>query len=220
MPDMKIAPSILSADLSRLGEEIKVVEEGGADWLHIDVMDGHFAPIITIGPILVSTIRKITKLPLDVHLMVYNPDGFIGQFAEAGSDIIVVSAEACTHLHRTIHLIKEKGCKAGICLNPATPLSALDHVLSYIDMVTILMVNPGFKGQKFIPGLTAKIQQLRKSIDEKAHPIRIQADGGISLDNISQVAQAGADTFVTGTAVFSADNYKEVIHELRLRAQM
>ena len=220
MLDTKIAPSILSADLTRLGEEILAVEEAGADWLHIDVMDGHFAPIITIGPVMVSAIRRATKLPLDVHLMITNPEGCIEQFAEAGADYIVVSVEACTHLHRTIHLIKDVGCKAGICFNPATPLSALEHVMEDIDMVTILMVNPGFKGQKFISGLTGKIQQLQKTIEEKNHAIRIQADGGISLDNIAHAARAGADTFVTGTAVFSSKDYKEAIDELRLRARI
>jgi ribulose-phosphate 3-epimerase len=215
MSNKKLAPSILSADLTRLAEEIKKVEEGGADWLHIDVMDGHFAPMITLGPVFVSAIRSITKLPLDVHLMIDNPDGFIEPFSEAGADIMVVSVEACSHLHYTIQCVKKGGCKAGVCLNPATPLSVLEGIIEDIDMVTLLMVNPGFKGQKFISGLINKVQKLRKMIDERGLQIDIEADGGISQDNIAQVAKAGANVFVTGTAVFSANDYKRAIQDLR-----
>jgi ribulose-phosphate 3-epimerase len=211
----KIAPSILSADLTRLGQEIEAVEKAGADWLHVDVMDGHFAPLITLGPLVISAVRKITKLPLDVHLMIENPDRFIEPFAEAGADILVVSLEACTHLHRTIHFIKDKGCHAGVCLNPATPIYMLDDILSDIDLVTLLLVNPGFKGQKFIPRLVNKIKQLRKIIEERGLEVSIEADGGVSLDNIGQLAQAGANIFVAGTAVFTSADYRQTISQLR-----
>ncbi|MDY6856591.1 MAG: ribulose-phosphate 3-epimerase [Thermodesulfobacteriota bacterium] len=215
MSDKKLAPSILSADLTKLAQEIKKVEEGGADWLHIDVMDGHFVPMITLGPIFVSAIRSITKLPLDVHLMIDNPDRFIEPFSKAGADILVVPIEACSHLHYTIQSIKKGGCNAGVCLNPATPLSFLEGIIEDLDLVTLLMVNPGFKGQKFISGLIHKVKDLRKMIDERGLQIDIQADGGISQRNIAQVAKAGADIFVTGTAVFSTNDYVSAIQELK-----
>ena len=220
MSDKKIAPSILSADLARLAQEVEAVERGGADWIHIDVMDGHFAPAITIGPLVVSAIRKTTKLPLDVHLMIDNPDNFIDSFSEAGADIIVVSVESCPHLHRTIHFIKEKVGKVGICLNPATPLSTLEDILSEIDLVALLLVNPGFKGQKSNPKIVHKVERLRNMIDEKGLQVDIEADGGITLDNIAQVSKAGADIFVAGSAVFSTEDYRETIQKLRDRAQM
>ena len=166
MSRKKIVPSILSADLTRLAQEVEAAEKGGADWLHVDVMDGHFAPAITIGPLIVSALRKTTKLPLDVHLMIENPDRYIEQFSEAGADIITVPVEACTHLHRTVHFIKDRGCQVGVCLNPATPLSLLDCILPDLDLVILLMVNPGFKGQKLDPALLAKIRALRKLINE------------------------------------------------------
>ena len=219
MSRKKIAPSILSADLTRLAQEVEAAEKGGADWLHVDVMDGHFAPAITIGPLIVSALRKTTKLPLDVHLMIENPDRYIEQFSEAGADIITVPVEACTHLHRTVHFIKDRGCQVGVCLNPATPLSLLDCILPDLDLVILLMVNPGFKGQKLDPALLAKIRALRKLINEGGLQANIEADGGISLDNISQVAGAGADIFVAGTAVFSSKDYGETISKLRNLAE-
>jgi len=219
MSRKKIAPSILSADLTRLAQEVEAAEKGGADWLHVDVMDGHFAPTITIGPLIVSALRKTTKLPLDVHLMIENPDRYIEQFSEAGADIITVPVEACTHLHRTVHFIKDRGCQVGVCLNPATPLSLLDCILPDLDLVILLMVNPGFKGQKLDPALLAKIRALRKLINEGGLQANIEADGGISLDNISQVAGAGADIFVAGTAVFSSKDYGETISKLRNLAE-
>jgi len=219
MSRKKIAPSILSADLTRLAQEVEAAEKGGADWLHVDVMDGHFAPAITIGPLIVSALRKTTKLPLDVHLMIENPDRYIEQFSEAGADIITVPVEACTHLHRTVHFIKDRGCQVGVCLNPATPLSLLDCILPDLDLVILLMVNPGFKGQKLDPALLSKIRALRKLINEGGLQANIEADGGISLDNISQVAGAGADIFVAGTAVFSSKDYGETISKLRNLAE-
>ena len=219
MSDKRIAPSILSADLTQLAQEVDAVEKNGADWLHIDVIDGHFAPTITLGPLIVSAVRKIAKLPLDVHLMIDNPDQFMEPFSEAGADILVVPIEACTHLHRTVHFIKDKGCKVGVCLNPATPLSTLDNILPDLDLVTLLMVNPGFKGQKFIPKSVQKIKKLRKIINEKGLEVDIEADGGVSLENIAQLAEAGADIFVTGSALFSAENYEETICKLRDQAQ-
>ncbi|OGW15950.1 MAG: ribulose-phosphate 3-epimerase [Nitrospinae bacterium RIFCSPLOWO2_12_FULL_45_22] len=219
MSRKKIVPSILSADLTRLAQEVEAAEKGGADWLHVDVMDGHFAPTITIGPLIVSALRKTTKLPLDVHLMIENPDRYIEQFSEAGADIITVPVEACTHLHRTVHFIKDRGCQVGVCLNPATPLSLLDCILPDLDLVILLMVNPGFKGQKLDPALLAKIRALRKLINEGGLQANIEADGGISLDNISQVAGAGADIFVAGTAVFSSKDYGETISKLRNLAE-
>src|SRR3989304_5956293 len=215
MSRKKIAPSILSADLTRLAQEVEAAKKGGADWLHVDVMDGHFAPTITIGPLIVSALRKTTKLPLDVHLMIENPDRYIEQFSEAGADIITVPVEACTHLHRTVHFIKDRGCQVGGCLNPATPLSLLDCILPDLDLVILLMVNPGFKGQKLDPAMLSKIRALRKLINEGGLQANIEADGGISLDNISQVAGAGADIFVAGAAVFSSKDYGETINKLR-----
>lgn len=219
MTKKKIAPAILSADLTRLAQEIEAAEKGGADWFHVDVMDGHFAPNITIGPLVVSALRKTTKLPLDVHLMIENPDKYIEPFSQAGADIIVVPMEACTHLHRTVHFIKDNGCQVGVCLNPATPLSTLDCILPDLDLVTLLMVNPGFKGQKFNPALLGKIRTLCKMINQRGLQVNIEADGGISLDNIVQASEAGANIFVAGTAVFSTKNYGETISSLRNLAE-
>lgn len=216
---IKIAPSILSADFARLGEEIQSVEKAGADWIHVDVMDGHFVPNITIGPPVVASLRKITKLPLDVHLMIENPDKYIEAFAEAGSDIITIHAEACGHLHRTVHAIKDKGKKAGVSINPATPLSALEWILSEADLVLIMSVNPGFGGQKFIPEVLPKIKELRGILTEKSLTVDIEVDGGINPENIASVAEAGANIFVAGNAVFKTKNYIETIRTLRSAAQ-
>ncbi len=214
----KIAPSILSADFSRLGEEIVEVEKAGADYIHIDVMDGHFVPNITIGPMIVKAVKKCTDLPLDVHLMVENPDLYIREFVSAGGNIITVHSEAtaATHLHRIVQLIKEVGAKAGVALNPATPLSVLDYVLDDLDMVTIMSVNPGFGGQSLINSALNKIPFLKRMIDKRGlHHIEIEVDGGIKVDNIASVAKAGADVFVAGSAVFGSDNYKKTISAMK-----
>jgi ribulose-phosphate 3-epimerase len=214
-PMKLIAPSILSADFSRLGEEIKAVEAAGADWIHIDVMDGHFVPNITMGPIIVEAARKSTRLPLDVHLMIENPDRYIPDFAKAGADYIAVQAEACVHLHRTVHLIKESGAKAGVALNPSTPLSALDWVLEDLDFIVIMSVNPGFGGQKFIRNSLDKIRKLRAMLQDHGLKALIQVDGGVNKNTIDKIAQAGADVFVAGSAVFGSSDYGETISSFR-----
>ena len=212
---IKIAPSILSADFSRLGEEIKAIDYAGADYVHVDVMDGHFVPNITIGPLIVDAVRPVTELPLDVHLMIENPDQYIPGFAKAGADIIVVHAEAVRHLHRTVQLIKSLGKKAGVSLNPATSLSALDIILPELDLVLLMTVNPGFGGQSFIESSLPKISELRHRIDALGLPIELEVDGGVKVDNIEQIAAAGADVFVAGSAVFGADDYKATISQLK-----
>jgi len=212
---IKIAPSILSADFARLGEEIKAIEAGGADYVHVDVMDGHFVPNITIGPLIVAAIRPVTRLPLDVHLMIENPDQYIPDFAKAGADIIVVHAEATSHLHRTIQLIKSFGKKAGVSLNPATPLSALEMILPDIDLALLMTVNPGFGGQSFINSCLPKITALRQMIDALGLPIELEVDGGVKTDNIEQIAAAGADVFVAGSAVFGTADYAATIAQLK-----
>jgi len=213
---VKVAPSILSADFSRLGEEIRAVEAAGADIIHIDVMDGHFVPNITIGPLIVQAARKVTKLPLDVHLMIENPELFIADFAKAGADYLTVHAEAAYHLHRLVQSIREhKGVKAAVSLNPATPLEALDYVLGDLDMVLIMSVNPGFGGQAFIPSQLDKIRGLRKRIDDRRLDLEIEVDGGIKTDNAAEVAAAGADILVAGSAVFGAKDYAAAIKGIR-----
>ncbi|HNR14306.1 MAG TPA: ribulose-phosphate 3-epimerase, partial [Thermodesulfobacteriota bacterium] len=208
-----IAPSILSADFSRLGEEVKAIESAGADWVHVDVMDGHFVPNVTIGPLVVESIRKITTMPFDVHLMIENADAFIQDFAEAGADILTVHVEASTHLHRSIQLIKAQGCKAGVVLNPATPLSTIDYILSDVDMVLLMTVNPGFGGQKFISSVLPKITQLRRMIEERNLDISIEVDGGVNSDTISTVSRAGANILVAGSAVFHSKDYGKTIRD-------
>ena len=212
---IKIAPSILSADFSRLGDEVRAIDVAGADYIHIDVMDGHFVPNITIGPLVVGAVRPVTELPLDVHLMIENPDQYIPDFARAGADIIVVHAEAVRHLHRTVQLIKSLGKKAGVSLNPATSLSALDIILPDLDLVLLMTVNPGFGGQSFIESSLPKITELRRRIDELDLPIELEVDGGVKVDNIEEIAAAGADVFVAGSAVFGADNYQTTISRLK-----
>ena len=212
---VKIAPSILSADFSRLGEEVKAVEEAGADWIHVDVMDGRFVPNITIGPLVVESLRKVTELPLDVHLMIENADQYIGDFAKAGADIISVHVEACPHLHRTIQSIKENGAKAGVVLNPATTLFALDEIIEQVDMVLLMSVNPGFGGQKFINSVLSKIELLRNTLNESGVELDLQVDGGIKPDNAAIIKQAGANVLVAGSAIFGSDDYKKAIEELR-----
>ena len=211
----RIAPSILSADFTRLGEEIKAVEDAGADWIHVDVMDGHFVPNITMGPIIVEAARQTTSLPLDVHLMIENPDRFISDFISAGADLISVQAETCTHLNRTVQLIKESGAKAGVALNPATPIQAVQWVLEDIDFVLIMSVNPGFGGQQFISNSLEKIRDLKKFIQSSGLPVLIQVDGGVNKGTIKDVSLAGADVFVAGSAVFGSDDYKETIRTFR-----
>lgn len=202
----KIAPSVLSADFSRLGEEIKKIEEGGADYIHLDVMDGQYVPNITFGAPIIRNIRKITEIPFDVHLMIDRPERFLVDFAEAGSDIITVHAESTTHLHRTIQEIKSLGKKAGVSLNPATPLSVLDYIIEDLDLILIMSVNPGFGGQSFIPAIMEKLRKTRKLIDEKNPDIILQVDGGIKLDNAKEIIDAGADLLVVGSDIFGHDD--------------
>jgi len=210
-----IAPSILAADFSRLGQEVRDVETAGADWIHVDVMDGHFVPNITMGPIIVKAVRKSTTLPVDVHLMIENPDQYVSDFARAGADYISVQVEACVHLQRSIHLIKDLGKKAGAVLNPATPLSAIDWVLADLDFVLIMTVNPGFGGQKFIQNSIAKIQTLRTLIDTKGYNTLIQVDGGVNRNTVETVINAGAQVLVAGSAIFGTDDYKAAIEILK-----
>jgi ribulose-phosphate 3-epimerase len=213
---IKIAPSILSADFSRLGDEIRAVEAAGADIIHVDVMDGHFVPNITIGPLIVEAARRSTKLPLDVHLMIENPERYLADFAKAGADYLVVHVETGFHLHRLVQSIKEhKGVKAAVALNPATPLSALDHILPDLDMVVIMSVNPGFGGQSFIPSAMDKIRQLRKRIDDLGLKIEIEVDGGVKPENAADVINAGADILVAGSAVFGTKDYAAAIRGIR-----
>lgn len=212
---VKIAPSILSADFSRLGEEIKAVEAAGADWIHIDVMDGQFVSNITIGPPIIESIRKCTKLPLDVHLMIQNADCYLKSFADAGADILTVHVEACPHLHRTVQAIKELDVRAGVVLNPSTALSTLEEIMVDIDMVLLMSVNPGFGGQEFIPSMNDKIANLRDIIDRFDTDIDLEVDGGIKTSNVKEVKEAGANIIVAGSAIFGSDDYKKTIKELR-----
>jgi ribulose-phosphate 3-epimerase len=211
----KIAPSILSADFSRLGDEIRAVEAAGADYIHIDVMDGHFVPNITIGPLVVDAARRVTSLPLDVHLMIENPDRYIPDFAAAGADIIVVHAEAVHHLHRTVQLIRSLGKKAGVSLNPATPLNVLEYVIADLDLVLLMTVNPGFGGQSFIEACLPKIQALRAMLDRRGGEAELEVDGGVKISNIARIAHAGADVFVAGSAVFGSLDYAATITEMK-----
>jgi ribulose-phosphate 3-epimerase len=210
-----IAPSILSADFSALGEEIAAVEAAGADWIHIDVMDGHFVPNITMGPGVVKSLRKMTVLPFDVHLMIENPEQYIQPFAEAGSDRITVHMEALIHLHRTVSQIKELGLKAGVSLNPATPLSFVESILTDIDLLLIMTVNPGFGGQQFIKTMLSKIRQARELIDRLAPAVLLEVDGGVTLTNMPAILKAGADVFVAGASIFGSGNYRDTIGKMK-----
>ncbi len=212
---IKIAPSLLSADFARLGEEVRAVAQAGADYIHIDVMDGHFVPNLTIGPLVVAAVRKVTDLPLDVHLMIEAPDRYIPDFARAGADIITVHQEAVPHLHRTVQLIKSLGKKAGVSLNPATPVSTLDVILDELDLVLLMTVNPGFGGQEFIASGLDKIAALRREIDRRGLSVELEVDGGVKPDNIAAVAAAGAEVFVAGSAVFNSPDYAATIAALR-----
>lgn len=212
---VKIAPSILSADFSKLGEEIKDVERGGADYIHVDVMDGHFVPNITIGPLIVEAIRPVTQLPLDVHLMIENPDEYIEAFAKAGADYLTVHVEACRHLHRTIHYIKSLGVKAGVVLNPSTPVDLIKHIIDDIDMVLLMSVNPGFGGQKFITGVLSKIREVKKMADERGLDLEIEVDGGVNPETAQLCIEAGANVLVAGSAVFNQEDRGTAISALR-----
>jgi ribulose-phosphate 3-epimerase len=215
---IKIAPSILSADFARLGEEVQAVARAGADYIHVDVMDGHFVPNLTIGPLVVEAVRKVTDLPLDVHLMIEAPDRYIADFASAGADLITVHQEAVPHLHRTVQLIKSLGKRAGVSINPATPASTLDVILDELDLVLVMTVNPGFGGQGFIASGLAKIAALRREIDRRGLTVELEVDGGVKISNIGRIAAAGADVFVAGSAVFGSADYAATIGELRRRA--
>ncbi|MDZ7830577.1 MAG: ribulose-phosphate 3-epimerase [Desulfobacterales bacterium] len=210
-----IAPSILSADFGRLAEEIRAVEAAGADWIHVDVMDGHFVPNITLGPMIVESVNQVTGLPLDVHLMIENPDKYIPDFIKAGADLVSVHVETCPHLNRTIDLIRTAGCRAGAVLNPATPLASLEWTLEYLDFVLLMSVNPGFGGQSFIPNTLDKIRRLRAMIEETGQDVRIQIDGGVNKNTIQDIAGAGADVFVAGSAIFGTDDYAATIKTFR-----
>lgn len=213
----KIAPSILSADFSRLGDEVRAVDRAGADYIHIDVMDGHFVPNITIGPVIVKAVRKATSLPLDIHLMIEHPDFFVNAFADAGGDVITVHAETGYHLFRTIDLIKSCGKKAGVALNPATPLPAVGELLTEIDLLLIMTVNPGFGGQAYIPSMTGKIEHARRMLDAAARPIQLAVDGGIKAGNSRMVTEAGATMLVMGTEIFQSGDYRGKMEDIRRR---
>ena len=216
MPDYRIAPSILSADFARLGEEVRNVLDAGADIVHFDVMDNHYVPNLTIGPLVCEALRNHgIEAPIDVHLMVKPVDRIIPDFAKAGASFITFHPEASEHVDRTLGLIREQGCKSGLVFNPATPLDYLKYVMDKVDMVLLMSVNPGFGGQKFIPGTLDKLREARRLIDESGYDIRLEIDGGVKADNIGEIAAAGADTFVAGSAIFGADDYKQVIQKMR-----
>ena len=216
---IKLAPSILSADFARLLEDVKKVEEAGCEYLHIDVMDGHFVPNITLGPNIVKSLRKDVNMVFDAHLMIENPDMYIKDFAEAGCDIIVVHQEACKHLHRTIQNIKSYNIKAGVALNPATPIETIKYILKDVDMVLIMTVNPGFGGQSFIDSMIDKIRELKAIVDEQSLNIDIQVDGGIKPSNVADVVKAGANVIVAGSAIFNSSDIKETVIEFRENAK-
>ena len=210
-----IAPSILSADFAKLGDEIRSVEEAGADWIHVDVMDGHFVPNITIGPLIVEAASSVTTLPLDVHLMIENPDRYISDFAKAGADLISVQVETCVHLDRTIQMIKEFDLRAGVVLNPSTPLSSIEWIIEQVDLVTIMSVNPGFGGQDFIPNSLEKVRALRRMIQDHNLSILIEIDGGVNEKTIKDISDVGVDVFVAGSEIFKSPDYKKTITKFR-----
>jgi len=218
MKPLQIAPSILSADFTILGQEIRDVEMAGADLIHIDVMDGQFVPNLTVGPMIVQAARRVTQLPLDVHLMIHDADALIPEFAEAGSDYLTVHVEACPHLHRTIQLIKEKGVKAGVSLIPATSLSLIEPILNDVDLLLVMSVNPGFGGQSFIPFVLDKLKAARKMIDAIAPHVLLEVDGGVKADNANALRKAGAEVFVAGSAIFGKRDYAKTIASMRSEA--
>ena len=215
----RIAPSILSADFARLGEEVAAVERAGADWIHVDVMDGRFVPNITLGPVVVEAVRRATSLPLDVHLMIVEPERYIDAFVKAGATTVGVHSETCPHLHRTLAQIREAGARASVVLNPSTPASHVELALADLDQVLVMTINPGFGGQRFISEMLPKIRQLRRWIDEQELSVRLEVDGGIAASTVALAASAGADVFVAGTAVFGAKDYAAAIAELRCEAR-
>lgn len=217
---IKLAPSILSADFARLLEDVKKVEKAGCEYLHIDVMDGHFVPNITLGPAIVKSLRRDVNMVFDTHLMIENPDNYIKDFVDAGSDLIVVHAEACRHLHRTIQNIKSYNVKAGVALNPATSIESIKHIIEDVDMVLIMTVNPGFGGQSFIESMLEKIKELKQLIDDKNLNVDIQVDGGIKPDNIHKVVEAGANIIVAGSAIFNSENIEETVSLMRKNASL
>jgi len=219
-PPVRIAPSILASDFGKLAEELRAVERAGADWIHVDVMDGHFVPNLTIGPPVLQAVRRATKLPLDVHLMIEAPERSLADYAAAGADRIGVHVETCPHLHRTVQQIRGLGKKACVVLNPATPALAVELVLGDVDQVLVMSVNPGFGGQSFIDGVLPKLAQLRRWIDERELAVELEVDGGISPDTIERAARAGANVFVAGTAVFGEPDYRAAIADLRKRAEV
>jgi len=216
---IKIAPSILSADFSRLGEEVQAAEKAGADLIHVDVMDGHFVPNITIGPLVVKAVKKVASVPLDVHLMIEDPDKYIKDFAESGADIITVHSEASVHLHRSIQNIKECGVKAAVSINPATPVGNIELILPFVEMVLLMSVNPGFGGQKFIPEVLPKIKQLKNMLTGSGLKVDIEVDGGVTVDNVSEVQTAGADIVVMGSAFYNSKDYAETVRLVRERCR-
>jgi ribulose-phosphate 3-epimerase len=220
MTSLRIAPSILSADLGRLAEEIADIEQGGADWVHVDVMDGRFVPNITLGPIVVAAARRATTLPLDVHLMIVEPERYVEAFAEAGADIISIHVEACTHLQRTLSQIRALGKRAGVVLNPHTPEDAVRYVLEDVDLILVMSVNPGFGGQRFIPSVLEKLRALRADIDRRGLAVELEVDGGVSVETARAVVAAGANVLVAGSAAFGQSNRRTAIEALRSAAQI
>jgi ribulose-phosphate 3-epimerase len=218
-PTKLIAPSVLSADFARLGEEIRTVEAAGADWIHFDIADGHFVPNLTMGPIVVRAARRVTELPLDVHLMIENPDAFIQPFAEAGADCISLHQEASRHLNRSVQTVRNLGLRAGVALSPSTPIQSLEWVLEYADYVLLMSVNPGFGNQSFIPNVLDKARQLRDLIEKKSYSVLVEADGGINPDTIAEFSKAGVNVFVAGSAIFGQRDYQATLKVLRERAE-
>ncbi|WP_447963925.1 ribulose-phosphate 3-epimerase [Nitrospira sp. Ecomares 2.1] len=214
-----ISPSILSADFARLAEAVQMVEAAGADWIHVDVMDGHFVPNLTVGPPMVEALRKVTSLPLDVHLMMTNPDAFISEFVDAGADLLTVHVEACPHLHRTVQSIKERQVKAGVSLNPATSVTAIEEILGDVDLILVMSVNPGFGGQQFISSSLEKIRRIRTMMTNSHSSAHLEVDGGVNLTNVASVIHAGANVLVAGSAIFGSKNIPETIRQMRTAAQ-
>jgi ribulose-phosphate 3-epimerase len=216
---IKIAPSILAADFTRLGQEVLEAEEGGADYIHLDVMDGHFVPNITVGPLVVEAVRRATDLPLDVHLMIEAPERYLADFCKAGASGLTVHVETCPHLHRTVQQIKELGCRAGVTLNPSMPVSSLEEILPYVDLVLVMSVDPGFGGQSFIHGMLSKIRRVRALLDELDSQAELEVDGGIDVDTAPLVVRSGAEVLVAGSAIFgAAEGVAEAIHAMRAAA--